>query len=439
MSLLNLSLIFFLLLLVLNYREHRSVLFPPFIFCAMWLLCLVVIRSNLIDLDPIHGNTLAIVAAGATAFSVGGWIAGLVPRKLLRIHLFAPKPERTPDLLRNTLMIALLCGLPAMFYQTLQLSNSQGGGFNILMQARLAMFENAQSGKLSVPFWVNDYLRIVIFASLLFFTEKKDRQFWAVTVVAFIACILSTGRGDLVILIAGLSTISLLQRKQESFLVAMRILRWPIVLVSALWIGLIFTNKDTKGMTGGAAGIAATFVLSYIAGPLAAFDSVVQSPAGFMSISSHTFQFPLHLAATLHLTDYTMPPVLDSFVFVPFSMNVYTIFKFYFLELGITGTLVFLLFLGLLHSLIYLKARQGGRLSMYLFALSINTVLVVIAGDLYSDLGSFVAALGFGLLYFLIGSLPLRLFPANKQGHLNLRTSKACYASSLNHKEIDLG
>ena len=59
---LDLTLVFFLLLVVLNYRAHRSVLYPPFIFCAMWLLDLTIYRLGLIEINPVHGNTLAIVA-----------------------------------------------------------------------------------------------------------------------------------------------------------------------------------------------------------------------------------------------------------------------------------------------------------------------------------------------------------------------------------------
>ena len=84
---LTVSLIFFLCLVVLNYRVQRSVLYPPFIFCAMWLLVPVVACSRLIDVNPVHTNTFAIVAAGPASFSVGGLLACLVPRKLLYIHL----------------------------------------------------------------------------------------------------------------------------------------------------------------------------------------------------------------------------------------------------------------------------------------------------------------------------------------------------------------
>ena len=92
MSSLDLAILFFLLLVVLNYRTHRSVLYPPFIFCATWLLDLAVFRSGLIEVDPVHGNTLAIVAAGAASFSLGGLLAGFAPRTLLRMHLFPSRP-----------------------------------------------------------------------------------------------------------------------------------------------------------------------------------------------------------------------------------------------------------------------------------------------------------------------------------------------------------
>src|ERR1035438_6037477 len=149
----DIALIFFLFLVMLNYRARRSVLYPPFIFCAMWLLVLLVVRSGLVELDPVHGNTLAIVAAGAASFSAGGLLAGLLPRELLRIHIrnFPPRPERASEFLRNMLMIVLLCGLPVMFYQTWELGRSQGGGYNILMQARLAMVGAMQSEEQSLP------------------------------------------------------------------------------------------------------------------------------------------------------------------------------------------------------------------------------------------------------------------------------------------------
>jgi oligosaccharide repeat unit polymerase len=379
----------------------------------MWLLELAVIRSGLIDINPLHSNTLTIVAAGAAAFSVGGLFAGFAPRQFLRIHLFSIKPKKSPDFFRNMLIVVLLCGLPLVFYQILQLSNLAGGGSNILVQARVAVVVLDQNQEPSLSILILGYFAsLATYTSLLFATEKTDRKFWIVTVIALCACILSTGRTDLLLLVSGLCAIRLLQRRQECLRDAIRLLRWPIALFIVFFIGLSFTNKSNEGMTGGVIGIASNAVLSYIAGPLAAFDCVVQNPANFAMSMSHTFQLPLRLAAMLHLATYTQPPAFDSYVFVPFPTNVYTVFKFYFLELGSVGTIALMLLIGLLHSLLYLKARLGGRLSTYLFAYSMFPVLMVIFDDHYYITGLNLRAIAFGLLYFIAGSVHLPLFPA---------------------------
>ena len=426
---LDLALIFFLLLTILNYWMHRSVLYPPFIFCTMWLLDLAVFRSGLIEVDPVHANTLAIVGAGAVSFSAGGLLAGLVPRELLRIHFFSPKPEKSPVFLRNMIIIALLCGLPVLFYQTWQLSRSVGGDINIFAKAGIASVEARQSGEPITSF--SDHFRpLAIVACLLFATEKRDRQFRIMTVVALIYACFGGGRGGILILISGLSAIHLLQTKQECMKRAMRFLRWPITIFFVLFIGMNFILKSSEGMTQqiatrGAVGLSTYFVLSYIVGPLAAFDKVVQNPADFITATNHTFYFPLHIAAMLHLAKYNPPPTFDSWVYVPYPMNVYTIFKFYYLELGIFGTLALLFVVGILHSLIYLKAKQGGRLSTYLFAYSLITVITVVSDDGYYYVGEILRVFAVGLLYILVGSMRLRLLPTikvrgqSKNPHLN--------------------
>jgi hypothetical protein len=90
-------------------------------------------------------------------------------------------------------------------------------------------------------------------------------------------------------------------------------------------------------------------------------------------------------------------------------MNVYTVFKFDFLELGVIGTLVLMVLIGLIHSLIYLKAKRGGRYSTYLFAYSMYTVLMVIFDDHYYTIGGYLRAAAFGLLYLTISSSKVQL------------------------------
>lgn len=424
MSALDLSLAALLALALVNYWRWRSVLYPPFIFCFMWLFDLATWRMNLIDVFPLHNGTLAIVTGSAAVFSLGGLLASLTPQSLLRVHLFPEPPEQRTTLIRNILTVIVICGVPLFFYQVYKISQ-QGLGANLLMRARAVEVEAAQNGEQISSFIFNYFVIGSTFTALMFATGKHDWKFRVVIAAAFLACILSTGRTGLLLLIAGLCAIRLLRSHRERFWQAIKSLRWPVVIFLILYVALIFTNKSTKGINGGVSGVASYYVLSYIVGPLAAFDAVVQAPASFFPASSHVFEFPFKVADAFHLLSYTPPPKLDTFVEIPFIANVYTVFKYYFLELGVGGTLAIMFFIGGLHTLLYLKARHGGRLSTFLYAYSIYAAIMVIFDDAYYDAGNYLRAFLFGAIYLalctysfhFIPRMRFRIFPIGKPLH----------------------
>jgi len=61
---LSLLIAFLAALVIANYRFKRSVLYPPFLFCAMWLFDTCLYRLGLIQVDPLHPATLYLIAAG---------------------------------------------------------------------------------------------------------------------------------------------------------------------------------------------------------------------------------------------------------------------------------------------------------------------------------------------------------------------------------------
>jgi oligosaccharide repeat unit polymerase len=131
---------------------------------------------------------------------------------------------------------------------------------------------------------------------------------------------------------------------------------------------------------------------------------------------NHTFKFFLGIASALHLTAYETPAVYDNFVLVPYPANVYTVYKFYYLDFGLYGMLLAITVIGLLQTLLYRKARAGSTLSIYLFAISIFSLIMVIFDDNYSALGSYIDAILFGMIYIFLRSIPMRVMPRTSHG-----------------------
>ena len=65
-----------------NYWFKRSVLYPPFLFSAMWLLDLFLYQFNLGEFPILHANTLNLISLGAVVFSFGGLLSLLLPKAL---------------------------------------------------------------------------------------------------------------------------------------------------------------------------------------------------------------------------------------------------------------------------------------------------------------------------------------------------------------------
>jgi oligosaccharide repeat unit polymerase len=399
-------------LLLVNYWISRSILYPPFIFCFMWVFDLVLCRLQLIDLDPIHQITLWVVSAGALAFTFGGLFAYLIPGSVLRTRLIlSPKLQRT-NLPKLMLIGVTLLAFPHLLHHIAE-EASKGSGDTILQRARQASGD--ESAHVETDIIVISFLPITTFMAVLFLIEKRDRYFWAALSLAGVVNLLSGGRTGFLMLIAALSCVQLVKTGRLSFMPAARVLKIPVAIFIVLYVVLIFVNKNTSDVDGGLGKIAFFFIVSYVVGPLAALDHVLQHPSEYLAAPNHTFEFLLKIADFLHLTKYTPPPLLDQFLAVPFPTNVYTVYKFYFTDFGLYGCFFCVLLIGFLQSALYRKARAGSELGLFLLALSMYPLVMVIFDDLYFvNLGFFIRAAIFCIVYLNLRGLPLVFLPGRR-------------------------
>jgi oligosaccharide repeat unit polymerase len=396
-------------------------LYPPFLFCSMWLLDLSLYRMEVIETDTLHSNTLGFLCLGAVLFTIGGLVAMLFPRDLIEARLVLTRFPARNKVVKYLVLLFLFCGLPLLLRNLLGMA-SQGVGSTIFQRARTGGIEGANAAGGGGGFSLAAYFILwPYYASALFLIERRDKSFWLMTAIAFLAGILSTGRLPVLMLAASLTGAYLMTSNRQTFLAALKFVRIPIFLFFSLYFGLTFLNKDTsmyEGIhEGGIAGLLLFFLVSYIVGPTAALDYFMQHTAEYAAAPHHTFKFFLGIASKLHL--YQTPALggVPDFIMVPYPTNVYTVYKDYILDFGLYGALIAVLLMGLFQTLVYRKARTGSELGIYFFSITLFASFMAPFSDEYSAFGSYIDALLFAGIYIILRSIPLRVLPQLSSGY----------------------
>jgi len=275
--------------------------------------------------------------------------------------------------------------------------------------ARQAMVENANAGRDS--FQVSNYFGTwTIFAAALFLSDSLDHLAWMAAGLAFVSCLLSGGRTGLLSLFSAVICIVLIKKHCERFGKALRFARWPIIAFVLLFGGMVFLNKNINSGSGSIIGLAGRFVVEYIVGGVTALDRVLTHLGDYRGASNHTLEFFLRIASALKIISYSPPPTLDEWINVPFPTNVYTYYRYIVTDFGIPIAIVLTGLVGFLHSLLFRKAHTGSVIGLYLFSLTMFSVLMVIFDDAYWRFGNYLAAFTFAALYSVAQSVPSSLF-----------------------------
>ena len=276
--------------------------------------------------------------------------------------------------------------------------------------------ESGQSAGFSI---LSYFVLWSIYAAFLFLIEKRDKAFWLMTVIAFVAAVLTTGRVPILQLIAGITCIHLMKTNRVRFLPALKVARIPVSLFLFLYVVLIFVDKGSQASFygEGIGQIIRVLFVSYIIGPTVAFDYLLKHPQEYIPAPNHTFKFFLSVGSHLHVLPCEGLPQYDVHVFVPYPINVYTIYKFLYVDWSLYGCLAAILIIGLLHTLVYRKAQMGSELGQYFLAILIFPAIMCIFNDEYTAFGSYIDAFLFACLYIYFRSLPLRILPRLRLGY----------------------
>ena len=279
-----------------------------------------------------------------------------------------------------------------------------------MMSARTAIIDAIVNGAkpFSSPLYTAIYVvgpMLSIFAAFIFLIESKESKtdriwVWTSITVALVFSILTTGRTWILQLIVGLAGIYLLKTRRVSAKSAWGFVRWPLVAFLALFSVLAVVNKDTSTLESGASGAIEQYGFGYAVTPLAGLNYAIRHSAEYEHDPNHTFRQILPVLAPLWGSKYVAPLPLDDFVFVPLPTNVYTVFKFYFVDFGFAGMLVAMFVIGAGQTWLFRKAFAGAHFYVFLFAISLFPLIIATFNDEYSEIAGYGEALLFAGLYF---------------------------------------
>lgn len=354
------------LLVILNYRLGKNVLvYPPAVFCLVWMAGLVVIGLAGDFFYPLSPDTLFIFLSGAVAFSVGSTLGLFWP---LSRHDSRQAPSCPPsDRVLNVLVLLALCGFPfAVIWMARQVANHPAGNF--LTLAALTMLD--QSLQENVGY--RAYGNLVTFASIaafISFCEYERGRIRAVVTLGLAAALnlLSAGRALIVVAILAFFCIDWLKNRRIRWKMSLALALAFLIVVTLVAIYLGKVGASPEASLGENIRPLINGIVLYAAGGMVGFDRVIRDPA----MVEHNWQISTFFLQTLNKfgTHFAIPPLNSQFVAVgPDSLvdNVYTAY-FAYIDLGLPGLLAVLAFLGVVTTLFYRKAMRGSGTARILY------------------------------------------------------------------------
>jgi len=412
----TLATIFLALLTVLNYcAGKRSVLYPPFIFSFVWFADAAIFWYAPIQVKDVHSITWWVITIGASFFSLGGLLSRLLPEAAFSAKVCELSHPAVSRIGLQLLLLICLAGVPLMIMDVLQ----HGGGGSLgelLVRSRQSYVDMAEQGE-SWGLVVGSLPIFSIAVAILCLIENSGILFWTAAMTSSVCCILTGGRSYVLLLFLALTVTHLLIKRKDSLVDAARFACIPVLLFAILFIALIFFDKDVSNYRGSIAAILTNFVLAYIIVPIPALDYVLMHSSEYANAPHHTFEFVLAVMSRFG-APVNAPKMHDAYLFVPLPTNVYTVYKFFFTDFGLALALAAVLLIGFIQTGLYLRARAGNKVAIFLTALLVYPAVLSIFDDLYSA-GGLVLVLKATLVATVYFAFLNRIYPGIRLPHLS--------------------
>lgn len=401
-----------------NYFLSRSFLYPPTLFCLVWLVSLVGILCSGNTLYPISAETLMVYFVGALSFSAGGMVFQVTGNSLIsKPFSMSEKGTYRVHFLLDLLLLVVLIGLPVYWRSLVEIVDVSDPSLFFVIARQITVEIGGERQGVGV------ISNLVVLAMLLalamhFENDGSWSRKWRDYLAVFIALIygsLTGAKSNSVKLFLMLMFISFMREKKIRLKLVFGYLATIVVFFS---VGLIAVNfayevHDSLWDTMHATVIG---IQNYWLGSLVAFNAIVADPL-IMESTQCLNRFFLETANHLG-ADYYVPILHADFSAISSSQesNTYTIYFSYFKDYGWFGVITGMMFLGGLTTWLYKATRSRSPVSVGIYSMfGTGLLLSIHAEHFVLGLNGYLKAVLFFLLIYHVLS------------RVNLKGSNRCF------------
>lgn len=391
------SIVFFFFSLIANYLIRRDLMYPPVIHGAVWFMVIAIYSLSGDEFAPFSAASKFLFATGHLAFCCGSYLstynykrresfiaAGYVDGKsVLSWLVFAIAVIGFPlFILKATYIVESSQSIYQSFFRDLrhQLTQETAEDFGVL--SYFALFSVFNLG-VQMLIGINSRNRFRIISSI---------------VLALAYGLFSTGRTTFFMILIMVNGILLITRKTSP----------GKSIVYGGSIGLLFFSFISILMGKGGSfeysfsdnfiGILNAFKL-YLLGSLPAFAEYMNgiTEYDFGLNMFRTFFAVLHAAGA----DVKVVELVQDYVYVPMSTNVYTVYQPYYKDFWVFGAVVIQFLAGIWHGYLYKRADSGSLVYVLLYSIFLYPLVMQFFQDQYFNLLSTWIQMAFYLLVYL--------------------------------------
>lgn len=387
----------FLLFITMYKWMRKEIMHPGVLYSLIWFVIMtlhLIFRFTILDdLYDVRPGTFLFIFLGALIFCAGSIAGGILYEKGKYHHNFSTYPGwliRVAPGIQVALLLIVLIGLPVYIiksYQVFLASNIE----KFFEGLRTELTYGTET--LGPIVYLSSFSYFVLAVQQYIFYRNRTKANRLLFILSFVLAltlaIFTTGRGPILWVLSIVLGMNFLHGKRFTFKTIATVISTFIILFTLVGIALnkggnidasLRDNIETSGKT----------TASYLVASVNALDMRLQDNTVPTYDGDNSLRFFKLIGNKLGiLPNVEANELIQQFVFVPYSTNVYTIYDTYYSDFGIGYALFIILILGFFQSLIYYKAihSKNIRFSIY-YSLTLYPLLMSFFQDMYFSLTS---------------------------------------------------